>query len=92
MAKPILVIGISYDFITEFHENMEDQLKLKINDYHVLVYPHNREDFEFKVLNGKEVDDYDVKDIEEIKRFISEKMEVNKKYNYKNMIPDIDID
>lgn len=73
MAKPILVIAIPYDSLS--NELMQDrliQLEKKLNDYHILAYrAGNITELTLEVLNADKANDLD---IEKLKHEINSKI------------------
>jgi hypothetical protein len=73
VAKPILVIAIPYDSLS--NELMQDrliQLEKKLNDYHILAYrAGNITELTLEVLNADKANDLD---IEKLKHEINSKI------------------
>ena len=68
MAKPILVIALPEDSITQLQPITESiaQLEKKLTDYHVIAYrASDIEKLTLNVLNADEADDLDIEKLKE---------------------------
>jgi hypothetical protein len=69
MAKPIFTIDIPNINNVEDHQEIQEYLQRKFNDYYVLVYSTDKEEIEFKCFFEK---DFNEVKFEELKKIVSD--------------------
>ena len=70
MAKPIFIIAVPQRD-AEIIPILLQELKRKMKDYHHIVYPHSKDEPEFKVFYEK---DFDEVKYEELKQIVIDRL------------------
>lgn len=67
MAKPIFLVAIPYEAEQDI-QDIQKRLEKQLTDYHSLIYLHNKEDIEFRVIYEKDFDEVKFEELKEIVR------------------------
>jgi hypothetical protein len=66
MAKPIFTVGVSNRVSQEIITGMQTHIEKKMNDYHVLVYRHNKDGLKFDCYYEKDFNEVKFKELKSI--------------------------
>jgi hypothetical protein len=56
MAKPIFLLGVHYTVSPATLVHVKQQLRDEMPDYHVIIYPTNKEEQQHTVLNAEDME------------------------------------
>jgi len=74
MAKPIVLLGVPSDQPRESMEELQENMRRKLSDYHILVYIRRDLEIKMEIFNDKDSPEIT---IQELKEYINRELHID---------------